>query len=114
MRTRRSPRNQDRLYKALGVDMAQAGTQPEPQPSAYVKIEGERVYDAVVRLAIPHANHESDLYLPNTRQVQAILRAHGVRINGHTASYFRNQVDGGIWIDLPFAYLPYWQARGGA
>lgn len=111
MRTRRSPRNQQRLYKAIGAELAQAAAPEGPEPAPYVKVDGERVYDAVKRLGIPHSSHYSDLYLPNTRQVHEILKAHGVKINGHTASYFRNQVDGGIWIDLPFAYLPYWDAR---
>lgn len=112
MRTRRSPRNQDRLYTAIGHDLQQAaGTANQPVPVTYTRVEGERVYDAIKRLEIPHANHYSDLYLPNTPQVHAILRAHGVKINGHNAAYFRNQVEGGIWIDIPFAFVPYWEAQ---
>lgn len=61
MRTRRSPRNQQRLYKALGAQLAAAVASDQPVPVPYVKVEGERVFDAITRLGIVHASHYSDL-----------------------------------------------------
>ena len=61
------------------------------------------LYKDVVALGIPHTNHYSDLYLPNTDQVRGLLKKHDKR-----GSPFQNQVEGGTWLDVPFAYEPYW------
>lgn len=58
---------------------------------------------------IATANHESDLYVPDTPEAREILRRHGY---GFTP--FTNQAPphvGEVWLDVPFAFLPWWQAR---
>lgn len=64
------------------------------------------LYEIVIQRGIPHANHYSDLYLPDTVEVRQLLKE-----CGKAGSPFVNQVEGGIWLDVPFAYLPYWEAK---
>ncbi len=134
MRTRRSPRNQERLYKAIGADLAKAaaprafctnpdcqtayctGCAPTPEPTPEPKEPGPSLYDDVVRLGIPHASHASDLYLPQTAQVIELLTQHGKRIDGWSVSRFVNRVEADraiavTWLDVAFAYQPYWRMK---
>lgn len=55
-------------------------------------------------------SHESDLYVKASPAASAILRRYPVQQSN--ALYFWNQVAGGMWIDVPFAYDPWWERRG--
>jgi hypothetical protein len=66
------------------------------------------LYTDCLAAGIPWANHYSDLYIPATAQTRELLNKRGL-----TATTFINQVEGGIWLDVPFAYDPYWQSKGG-
>lgn len=58
---------------------------------------------------IPIASHESDLYCRDTPESREIIQRHGYRF-----TLFRNQRPshkGELWLDVPFAYLPYWEAK---
>lgn len=68
------------------------------------------LYLSVRAAGIETASHESDLYIPATPEAVAILA--GYPLQKANATRFRNQVDGKIWIDVPFAFDPYWEARG--
>lgn len=59
-------------------------------------------------LNIPIDNHESDLYIPVTETTQALVEQYEFRSNVKT---FKSQIDGQLWYDIPFAYLPFWEAR---
>ena len=104
MRTRRSPRNQDRLWRELG----QQGAQPAAAPIEYA----DTLYDECVKRGIPIANHESDLYIPCTEETRLLLLHYGHDRRGKlaTAETFINQVEGGRWYDVPFGYAPFWRA----
>jgi hypothetical protein len=54
-------------------------------------------------------HHESDLYVRDTPLVRAIVRQFGRESRG-----FTSDVDGQRWLDIPFAYEPFWEkkARG--
>lgn len=69
----------------------------------------DSVWAAVEAAGIKHAHHETDLYLPDTEEVRAILEKFPV--NKANARPFTNQVEGGTWLDIPFAYLPAWEAK---
>ena len=56
---------------------------------------------------IPYANHESDLYVPQTDETNALIKLYDLR----GVTQFRNQVDGEWWYDIPFGYLPWWEAN---
>lgn len=65
------------------------------------------LYEEVVALKIPHSSHYSDLYLPRTKQVIDLLKKHGVTM----ATAFKNQVEGGLWMDVPFLFTPFWDRK---
>jgi len=52
-------------------------------------------------------NHESDLYVLLDEKSSPIIEAY----NPIGASKFISQIDGKMWMDIPFAYLPYWEAK---
>jgi hypothetical protein len=67
------------------------------------------LFEAVLRDGIPYASHATDLYLPDSPQVRTLLGNYPT--SQKNARRFVNQVEGGIWIDVPFAYLPAWEAK---
>lgn len=64
------------------------------------------LYDEVKARGIPHSSHESDLYVPDTQEVRELLQKYGRK-----GVPFVNQVEGGTWLDVPFAYQPWWDAK---
>lgn len=67
------------------------------------------LFNAIKQAGIEFASHESDLYLPDTPEVRAILEKYPV--SKSNAQRFKNQLNGEIWLDVPFAYLPFWERR---
>jgi hypothetical protein len=67
------------------------------------------LFDDIIAAGIQHNNHYSDLYIPDNKQTRAILERHPDQKNVSAA--FINQVEGGLWIDIPFAYDPFWVER---
>jgi hypothetical protein len=57
-------------------------------------------------LGVPIANHETDLQVIDTPAVRRVLAKHGKRVDGHNVTQFANQVEGGTWLEIPFAYVP--------
>ena len=51
-------------------------------------------------------NHESDLYAKASPEVLAV-----VKDTGWNFTTFRSQIDGKLWLDIPFAYLPFWERK---
>lgn len=66
------------------------------------------LWEQVKAAGIQHASHETDLYLPVNEQTRALIRGYRFKENVTT---FQNQVEGGTWYDIPFAYLPAWEAK---
>lgn len=64
------------------------------------------LYADCIAAGIPYHNHESDLYIPANDQTRALLKKHNLK-----AEAFTNQVEGGLWFDVPFQFLPYWEER---
>lgn len=75
----------------------------------------QTLYQRIVAAGIPHANHESDLYVPATPEVRKIIKEFNVECRKPGFEVrplaFKNQVEGGLWLDIPFAYDPWWEAR---
>ncbi len=65
------------------------------------------IYSDMVEAGIPTDSHESDLYVRATKEAYAILRRH----KNTTHRWFINQLDGHAWIDVPFAFDPFWKRR---
>lgn len=64
------------------------------------------LFERVKAAGIPIAHHCTDLYLPDTKQARELLAE--FPLSKSNATRFHNQVEGGTWIDVPFAYLPGW------
>lgn len=69
------------------------------------------LYADMVAAAIPTDNHESDLYVPDTPEARAILARHGKKVDGWNVQRFTSAIDGKPWLDIPFAFQPYWDKR---
>jgi hypothetical protein len=72
------------------------------------------LFQSIKDAGIPFANHESDLYIPDTPEARAILDRFPLQRDN--ATRFTNQADpheGERWIDVPFAYAPWWEAKQG-
>jgi hypothetical protein len=72
---------------------------PSESPSDY--------YYKLLRAGVPMDNHESDLYVKDTPTARAILADWPFGRLGR----FRNNINGEIYIDIPFAYAPYWEKK---
>jgi hypothetical protein len=66
------------------------------------------IYQELIAAGIPIANHESDLYAKVTPESKAILGKYEHKGN---LSTFLNQVEGGLWYEIPFAFDPFWRSH---
>jgi len=64
------------------------------------------LYEELKSKGIKISSHASDLYCPCTNETVEIIKRHK-----HCSTRFINQVEGGVWIDVPFAYDPWWEVR---
>ena len=71
--------------------------------------ETPTLYDLVLSTHTPHSNWVTDLYIPVTDRTRAMLRQFPTEDSNKTT--FTNQVEGGLWFDVPFAYIPAWEAK---
>lgn len=67
------------------------------------------LYTDLIEAGVEVSNHESDLYFPRTPETVAILLKHPVQKS--IAQNFRNQITKTTWIDVPFAFDPFWEKR---
>jgi hypothetical protein len=69
------------------------------------------LYKDLDRAGIPTDHYESDLYVLDTLTSRALVNKYGYKFKSFTS-------DGRRWLDVPFAYEPFWkkkeQARQGA
>jgi len=67
------------------------------------------LYSEIVAAGIPYGNHYFDLYFKKTPQSMAILEKYP--LNHKNAEEFLNRITKERWIDVPFAYCPYWEEK---
>ena len=67
------------------------------------------LYEEIVEAQIPIDSHESDLYFLKTKKSMEILKKYFV--HAKSAAMFKSDIDGKQWVDVPFAYLPWWENR---
>lgn len=65
------------------------------------------IYNELKKLGVQIKSRYSDLYAPATKEVVAVLKSRGAYYET-----FMNQVEGGLWVDVPGAYTPYWFGLG--
>jgi len=68
-------------------------------------IEEESLFSKVKRLGIPYDHHETDLYIPVTRETRELLSGYKHKQNVTT---FQSEVEGSMWFDIPFGYDLWW------
>jgi hypothetical protein len=66
------------------------------------------IFEQVKASGIPYHNHQSDLYIPVNETTKEMVKNYKFKNNVTT---FVNQVEGGLWYDIPFAYSPYWESK---
>lgn len=66
------------------------------------------LFSEIRAAGIPHDHHESDLYILDTPEARTILTGHGM---AEARRSFFTGSDGKRWMDVPFAYDPWWEAR---
>ena len=98
-----------RVLTALGM----ADTMHTIPAAVVVAGEGmnamETLYEEAVRRGWWHDSHESDLYLPWTSEVVEACKARGL-----VPAPFRDQRDGVLRYEVPFAFDPFWSNRSPA
>jgi len=62
------------------------------------------LYKDLVRAGIPTDNHESDLYVLDTPEARETIKKYAYKF-----TTFTSDIDGKRWIDVPFAYEPFWE-----
>jgi hypothetical protein len=67
------------------------------------------LYGDLLAAGVPMDSHESDLYFQDTADSRAILARFPE--SASIARIFPNQRKGGMWWDVPFAFLPWWERR---
>lgn len=75
------------------------------------ELTSETLFQKIVEAGIEFDNHESDLYVKNSKGVHAILEK--FPLNATNARPFKSEIDGEMWLDVPFAYEPFWIRKAG-
>jgi hypothetical protein len=74
--------------------------------NASTRAQYDNPYKALKALGVPMDSHESDFYVKATPEAVALVRA-----SGWTHMFFQSQIDGQTWIDVAFAFEPFWEAK---
>ena len=69
------------------------------------------IYNEITQAGIEIDHHESDLYIIDCPEARAILANHGKKQDGWNVQGFTSQIDGKKWLDIPFQYSPFWDAK---
>lgn len=67
------------------------------------------IFDEIKAAGIEHGNHASDLYVPDTEQVRAILKRYPEKAK--QIEPFTNQITGKPWLSIYFEYMPYFEEK---
>jgi hypothetical protein len=65
------------------------------------------IYEKMKAAGVPIDRHESDLYVPVNDTTKAIIRDYELK---DSVGCFLSCLDGKLWFDIPFAWLPFWEA----
>ena len=94
--------DRDHSYRMIHRRVPVAGASVQVQTNPKKKT----LYQAIVAAGIEHSNHESDLYVPATPEVGALMRQFGV-----TGRLFKDNLTKSQWVDIPFAYDPFFERK---
>jgi hypothetical protein len=68
-------------------------------------VDIDDIYEQMVKSGVELDHHESDLYVKKTPESEKIVKGYKFRSN---VKVFKNNIDGTMWYDIPFAYTPWW------
>jgi len=72
----------------------------------------DSIFQQATAAGLEMGNHSSDLHLKDTPEARAIIAAWETETGmSKSATYFVSGIDNTRWIDLPFAYDPFWEGR---
>ena len=63
----------------------------------------QTIYDECMEKGFEIDHHESDLYIKDCPKARELLDRHNQPFTS-----FISQIDGEAWLDVPFAYQPFW------
>jgi len=66
------------------------------------------IYRQLKEANIKLDHHNSDLYVIKCPESEAIIEKYKFKNNVTT---FISQIDGKVWYEIPFAFMPYWERR---
>jgi hypothetical protein len=69
------------------------------------------LYNELKEAGIPLDSHSSDLYFKISPASLAILEKYP--LEKRNSRPFRSQIDKEMWMDVPFAFIPWWLGRTG-
>lgn len=67
------------------------------------------LYQDLQAAGIECANWQSDLYFPDTKEAREILAKYPY--SASISKPFKNNINGTVWREVPFAFDPFWAAR---
>jgi len=71
------------------------------------------IYERTKDAGLEMDSHESDLYLKDTTEARRILEEwRNESGRDEFVTWFRSEINGAQWMDIPFAYDPFWAAKG--
>lgn len=64
------------------------------------------LYEAIKATGAKMDNHYSDLYAEATPEVMRLVKE-----SGYKFSTFISNIEGTLWVDVPFQFQPYWDEK---
>jgi hypothetical protein len=68
--------------------------------------EPRNPYAELMAIGAQIDHHESDLYVEATPETIKLVKS-----SKWFYTTFRNQIDHKLWLEIPFAYLPFWDQK---
>lgn len=68
--------------------------------------EADELYDKLVKEGFTLDHHESDLYVKDSPMARELLERYGLKYTP-----FKDDIDHEMWLDVPFAYAPFWRDK---
>lgn len=69
------------------------------------------LYQAMQEAGVEIDSHESDLYVKETPAADAVIEEAMRHDSAPCFTRFRSSVDGSVWLDFPFMFVPWWESR---
>jgi hypothetical protein len=66
------------------------------------------LWERVKAAGIPFDSHATDLYIPVTEETRKLIADYEHK---SIVTTFVSNIDKKLWFDIPFAYIPAWEAK---